>query len=59
MKRIEKDVVTSNENCYQKDAEMCGPANCKVCKTSKYKKKLGGHPVQFYTIKIINPCHSL
>ena len=28
--RIEKDVVTSNENCYQKDAELCGPRNCKV-----------------------------
>ena len=33
MKRIEKDIVSSNENCYQKDAEMCGPANCKVCTT--------------------------
>jgi len=29
VKRIEKDVVTTNENCYQKDAQMCGPANCK------------------------------
>ena len=28
--RLEKDVVTSNENCYQKDAELCGPRNCKV-----------------------------
>ena len=28
--RVEKDVVTSNENCYQKDAELCGPRNCKV-----------------------------
>ena len=36
--RIEKDVVTSNENCYQKDAELCGPRNCKVTKklTIKY-----------------------
>jgi len=27
--RVEKDVVTSNENCYQKDSELCGPQNCK------------------------------
>ena len=31
--RVEKDEVTSNENCYQKDAELCGPRNCKVIKT--------------------------
>ena len=30
VKRIEKDMVTQNENCYQKAAEICGPANCKV-----------------------------
>ena len=28
--RLEKDVVTSTENCYQKDAQLCGPRNCKV-----------------------------
>ena len=31
IKRIEKDIVTSNENCYDKDAETCGPINCRYC----------------------------
>lgn len=30
VKRVEKDIVTQNENCYQKNTELCGPANCKV-----------------------------
>ena len=30
IKRIEKDVVTPDENCYMKKADMCGPINCKV-----------------------------
>merc|ERR1711892_1458226 len=29
LKRVEKDEVKSNENCYQKDVELCGPVNCK------------------------------
>ena len=29
LKRTEKDVVKSTENCYQKDVELCGPVNCK------------------------------
>ena len=38
IKRIEKDVVSSNENCYQKKAEICGPENCKVFKISIFSK---------------------
>ena len=45
--RVEKDVVTSNENCYQKDAELCGPRNCKVIE--KIAKTIRIHFAPFNT----------
>jgi len=27
--RVEKDVVKSDDNCYEKNVELCGPVNCK------------------------------
>ena len=33
--RMEKDVVKSSDNCYDKDVELCGPVNCKFVNVTK------------------------
>lgn len=33
--RVEKDVVKSNDNCYEKAVELCGPVNCKFVNVTK------------------------
>ena len=43
----------------RKMQKCVGRLIARFVKHQNTKKKLGGHPVQFYTIKIINPCHSL
>jgi len=33
--RMEKDVVKSSDNCYEKNVELCGPVNCKFVNITK------------------------
>ena len=55
IKRIEKDVVSSNENCYQKKAEICGPVNCKVLKIPIFSKDTLKH-MYMYILLLCQVC---
>jgi len=35
LKRVEKDVVDTTDNCYQKDVDLCAPVNCKFVNITK------------------------
>jgi len=35
LKRVEKDVVETTDNCYQKDVDLCAPVNCKFVNITK------------------------